>query len=100
RHRAVEEKSRAEPVEDFRIDFEDGYGNRRDEEEDGHAIGAAKQVAAGMVAGTLPPFLGIRIKPLTQELAGRSLRTLDVFLTELLSNTNGTLPANFVVTLP
>jgi len=53
-----------------------------------------------MVAGTLPPFLGIRIKPLTGELAGRSLRTLDVFLTELLSNTNGTLPANFVVTLP
>jgi malate synthase len=53
-----------------------------------------------MVAGTLPPFLGIRIKPLTGELAERSLRTLDIFLTELLSNTNGTLPANFVITLP
>jgi malate synthase len=53
-----------------------------------------------MVAGTLPPFLGIRIKPLTGELAARSLRTLDVFLTELLGNTNGSLPANFVVTLP
>jgi malate synthase len=53
-----------------------------------------------MVAGTLPPFLGIRIKPLTGELAARSLRTLDVFLTELLANTNGTLPPNFVVTLP
>lgn len=96
----VREKLGREPVEDFRIDFEDGYGNRSDEEEDGHAVGAAKQVAAGMVAGTLPPFLGIRIKPLTGELAGRSLRTLDAFLTELLSNTNGTLPANFVVTLP
>jgi hypothetical protein len=96
----VREKLVREPVEDFRIDFEDGYGNRPDDEEDGHAIAAAKQVAAGMVAGTLPPFLGIRIKPLTGELAGRSLRTLDVFLTELLSNTNGSLPANFVVTLP
>jgi len=96
----VREKLTREPVEDFRIDFEDGYGNRPDEEEDGHAIAAAKQVAAGMVAGTLPPFLGIRIKPLTGELAGRSLRTLDVFLTELLSNTNGSLPPNFVVTLP
>jgi citrate lyase beta subunit len=96
----VREKLAREPVEDFRIDFEDGYGNRSDDEEDGHAIGAAKQVAAGMVAGTLPPFLGIRIKPLTGELAGRSLRTLDAFLTELLSNTNGTLPANFVITLP
>jgi citrate lyase beta subunit len=96
----VREKLVREPVEDFRIDFEDGYGNRPDDEEDGHAIAAAKQVAAGMVAGTLPPFLGIRIKPLTGELAGRSLRTLDGFLTALLSNTNGSLPANFVVTLP
>jgi len=96
----VREKLRREPVEDFRIDFEDGYGNRPDEEEDGHAVAAAKQVAAGMVAGTLPPFLGVRIKPLGGELAARSLRTLDIFLTELLSNTNGTLPANFVVTLP
>jgi citrate lyase beta subunit len=96
----VRDKLGREPVEDFRIDFEDGYGNRPDEEEDGHAVAAAKQVAAGMVAGTLPPFLGIRIKPLTGELAVRSLRTLDVFLTELLGNTNGTLPANFVVTLP
>lgn len=96
----VKDKLAREAVEDFRIDFEDGYGNRPDDEEDGHAIAAAKQVAAGMVANTLPPFLGIRIKPLTGELAGRSLRTLDVFLTELLGNTNGTLPANFVVTLP
>src|SRR6185295_7021541 len=53
-----------------------------------------------MVAGTLPQFLGIRIKPMTGELAARSLRTLDVFLTELLSNTDGSLPASFVVTLP
>src|ERR1051325_7957702 len=96
----VRVKLRREPVEDFRIDFEDGYGNRPYDEEDGHAVAAAKQVAAGMVAGTPPPFLGIRIKPLTAELAARSLRTLDAFLTELLVNTNGTLPANFVVTLP
>jgi hypothetical protein len=96
----VRDKLRREPVEDFRIDFEDGYGNRPDDEEDGHAVAAAKQVAGGMVAGTLPPFLGIRIKPLNGEAAARSLRTLDVFLTELLANTNGTLPANFVITLP
>jgi len=96
----VREKLRREPVEDFRIDFEDGYGNRPDEEEDGHAAAAAQQVAAGFAAGTLPPFLGIRIKPLTRDLAARSLRTLDVFLTELLDKTNGHLPQNFVVTLP
>jgi len=96
----VRAKLAREPVEDYRIDFEDGYGNRSNDEEDGHAVAAAKQVAAGMVAGTLPPFLGIRIKPLGGELAGRSLRTLDIFLTELLANTNGSLPANFVITLP
>ena len=96
----VREKLRREPVEDFRIDFEDGYGNRPDEEEDGHAAAAAQQVAAGFAGGTLPPFIGIRIKPLTRDLAARSLRTLDVFLTELLDKTNGHLPQNFVVTLP
>ncbi len=96
----VREKLAREAVEDFRIDFEDGYGNRTDEEEDGHALAAAQQVAAGHAAGTLPPFLGIRIKPLTRDLAARSLRTLDVFLTELVAKTGGVLPANFVVTLP
>jgi citrate lyase beta subunit len=96
----VRDKLRREPVEDFRIDFEDGYGNRPDDEEDGHAAAAAQQVAAGLAAGTLPPFLGIRIKPLTRDLAARSLRTLDVFLTELLAGTSGKLPDNFVVTLP
>jgi len=96
----VREKLGREAVEDFRIDFEDGYGNRPDDEEDGHAVAAAQQVATGLAAQTLPPFLGIRIKPLTRDLAGRSLRTLDVFLTELVDKTNGALPANFVVTLP
>jgi citrate lyase beta subunit len=96
----VRDKLRREAVEDFRIDFEDGYGNRADEEEDGHAAAAAQQVALAANAGTLPPFLGIRIKPLTRDLAARSLRTLDVFLTELLAGTNGVLPDNFVVTLP
>lgn len=96
----VLEKLRREPVEDFRIDFEDGYGNRADAEEDGHAASAAEEVAAGLRAGTLPPFLGIRIKTLSGELCGRALRTLDVFLTSLLRASEGRLPANFVVTLP
>ncbi|MBA2539905.1 MAG: phosphoenolpyruvate kinase [Deltaproteobacteria bacterium] len=96
----VAEKLKREAVEDFRIDFEDGYGNRSDEEEDGHAITAAQQVATGMAQSSLPPFLGIRIKPLTRELAARSLRTLDIFLTEMLDKSNGLLPENFVITLP
>jgi citrate lyase beta subunit len=92
-------KLRREPVEDFRIDFEDGYGNRPDAEEDGHAAAAGAEVAKGLAAGTLPPFIGIRIKPLNEELRRRSIRTLDVFLTALIRRA-GKLPEGFVVTLP
>jgi citrate lyase beta subunit len=96
----VQEKLRREPVEDFRLDFEDGYGSRADAEEDGHAESAAAEVASGLAAATLPPFLGIRIKPFSAELAARSIRTLELFLTALARATGGVLPANFVVTLP
>jgi hypothetical protein len=96
----VQEKLGREPVEDFRIDFEDGYGNRPDAEEDGHAESAAIEVADGMTTGTLPPFIGIRIKPFTEELRARSMRTLDIFVATVLDRTDGILPGNFVVTLP
>lgn len=96
----VAEKLGREPVEDFRIDFEDGYGNRPDAEEDGHAESVAREVAKGLAAGTLPPFLGIRVKTLSEELRGRSIRTLDLFLTTLVQATGGVLPPNFVLTLP
>jgi hypothetical protein len=96
----VVEKLRREPVEDFRIDFEDGYGNRMDDEEDGHACSAAEQVAGGLAAGTLSPFIGIRIKPLSRELHGRSLRTLDLFVTTLAKSSKRQLPPGFVVTIP
>jgi hypothetical protein len=96
----VLEKLEREPVEDFRVDFEDGYGNRPDAEEDGHAAFAAREMATGLAAGTLPPSIGIRIKPFTEELKARSIRTLDILLTELVAQTGGRLPENFGVTLP
>jgi citrate lyase beta subunit len=95
----VSEKLKREAVEDFRIDFEDGYGNRPDAEEDQHAAAAGREVATGLKAGALPPFIGIRIKPFSQELTRRSVRTLDVFLSALL-DAAGELPPWFVVTLP
>jgi len=95
----VVEKLEREPVEDFRIDFEDGYGNRTDDEEDGHALAAAHQLAKGMREKTLSPFIGLRIKPMTEELRVRSLRTLDILVTELVLSEKK-LPQNFVVTLP
>jgi citrate lyase beta subunit len=96
----VVEKLKREAVEDFRIDFEDGYGNRSDVEEDGHAVAAALEVAKGLEDGTLPPFIGIRIKTFSNELAGRSSRTMDIFLTTLIRQTKGRLPDWFCVTLP
>jgi citrate lyase beta subunit len=99
-YRRVTEKLQREPVEDFRIDFEDGYGNRPDDEEDGHAASAAAEVAQGSKNGTLPPFIGIRIKPFNEELRARSVRTLDIFISSLLELNDGRLPDNFVVTLP
>jgi citrate lyase beta subunit len=99
-YRLVRNKLDREPVEDFRIDFEDGYGNRPDVEEDGHAVEAANEVSEGMKNGTLPPFIGIRIKPLNEELRARSIRTLDLFVSTLSKQIGGNLPENFVITLP
>jgi citrate lyase beta subunit len=96
----VEEKLRREALEDFRIDFEDGYGVRPDAEEDATAVAAAKETALGMKQKSLPPYIGIRIKTLSEELKNRSLRTCDLYITTLLSESGGKLPDNFVVTLP
>lgn len=93
-------KLEREAVEDFRIDFEDGFGNRPDEEEDATAVNAATELAIGMGNKTISPFIGIRIKPFTEDLKQRGVRTLDIFITTLLENANGQLPENFVVMLP
>ena len=94
----VREKLAREPIEDFRIDFEDGYGNRPDSEEDHHASIVATEVLKGMKADTLSPFIGLRIKPLNEELRVRSVRTLDLVLTGLVEG--GGIPANWIVTIP
>ncbi len=97
----VVDKLTREPVEDYRLDFEDGFGSRPDAEEDAVARRAAAHVASAHAAGTLPAGIGIRIKTLSDDtLARRSLRTFDIFLTALVEATGGRLPDGFVVTLP
>lgn len=93
-------KLQTEAIEDFRIDFEDGYGNRSNEEEDATAIETATEVAKGMVQKSLPPFIGIRIKPFTEEMKERGLRTLDLFVSTLVKASGGKMPDNFIVMLP
>ncbi len=91
----VVHKIETEPIEDYRVDFEDGFGYRSDQEEDAAAIACANATSQAMKNGTLPPFFGIRIKPLSDACKDRSVRTLDLFLKTL-----GKAPQNFVVTLP
>ena len=96
----IVEKLRREPVEDFRIDFEDGYGNRVDCRGGWPRRVRRARGRRRSEGGTLPPFIGIRIKPLSKELHGRSLRTLDIFVTTMVGATRGKLPPNFVITIP
>ena len=96
----VAAKLMTEPVEDYRIDFEDGYGYRPSAEEDGHCLSAALEVARGHTAGTLPPFVGIRIKPLSAELYRRGLRTLDLFVTALAQALTPSFLPLLLITIP
>ncbi len=93
-------KLEQEPVEDYRIDFEDGFGTRPDGEEDDVARKAAAHVVSGMKQGSLPDGIGIRIKNLGSDTRPRGLRTFDLFLSALVDASGGALPRNFVVTLP
>jgi len=94
------EKLGTEPIEDYRIDFEDGFGPRSDDEEDDTAIAAAHAVCRGLHEDTLPPFLGIRIKPLDDRHKHRAARTLEIFLETLAEDPRARDLARFVVTLP
>jgi hypothetical protein len=95
----VRERLLRVPIEDLRLDFEDGYGNRPWEEEDRDAAAAADEIAAAIEAGALPAGIGIRIKPFSEELRARSLRTLDIVVTELAAKARGKFPARFFVNL-
>jgi citrate lyase beta subunit len=94
----VRAKLASEPVEDLRIDFEDGYGNRPDADEDAAVRAAAQALAGSVAAGTAAPFHGIRFKSLEAPTRARGVRTLDIFVSELASA--GGLGEGFVVTLP
>ncbi|MFD7906655.1 DUF6986 family protein [Kitasatospora sp. NPDC059747] len=97
-HARVRAKLEREPIEDLRIDFEDGYGPRPDAEEDAAAVRAAELVAAAVADGSAPPYIGIRIKCMEAPVRARGIRTLELFLATLLAG--GGLPDGLVLTLP
>ncbi|MFJ6291987.1 DUF6986 family protein [Streptomyces griseoviridis] len=94
----VRAKLEREPIEDLRVDFEDGYGTRPDAEEDAAAARAARLIAEAYRDGTAAPWTGIRMKCMEAPVRDRGIRTLDIFLTGLLDA--GGLPDGLVLTLP
>ncbi|GAA0574233.1 aldolase/citrate lyase family protein [Paractinoplanes ferrugineus] len=84
----IRAKLAREPIEDLRVDFEDGYGVRPDDQEDE----AVRRAAKILRAGPLPPFLGIRMKSLEAATRRRALRTLDLFLDSYQDTFQITLP--------
>ncbi|MFV0131119.1 DUF6986 family protein [Streptomyces sp. HMX112] len=97
-HTRVRAKLEQEPVEDLRVDFEDGYGGRTDADEDAHAARAARLVREAYENGTAAPYMGIRMKCMEAAVRDRGIRTLDIFLTGLMEA--GGLPDGLVLTLP
>lgn len=97
-HARVRAKLEREPIEDLRVDFEDGYGPRPDAEEDEAAARAARLIAEAYENGTAAPYMGIRMKCMEAPVRDRGIRTLDIFLTGLMEA--GGLPDGLVLTLP
>ncbi|GAA3976129.1 aldolase/citrate lyase family protein [Actinomadura viridis] len=95
----VAAKLASEPVEDVRIDFEDGYGVRSDEEEDAHIAQVVEAVAAAYQVKALPHYWGLRVKSFADGGHERTMRTLDGFLTALRDRL-GRLPGGFTITFP
>ena len=89
----IREKLQNEPIEDFRIDFEDGYGYRSEEEEEQAATQAGIEFARMANAGQLPLRIGIRPRADLR----RAWQTLETFLKYA---TGGPLPKSLVVTQP
>ncbi|MHA0288586.1 DUF6986 family protein [Mycobacterium sp. C3-094] len=94
----VENKLAAEPIEDLRIDFEDGYGTVDDAVEDADVARAVTALRSALDAGTSTPFVGTRFKCLEAGTRARGLRTLDMFVSGLVDT--GGLPDGLTLTLP
>lgn len=94
----VEDKLTTEPIEDLRIDFEDGYGNFDDETEDADVARAITALRLALDEGISTPFVGTRFKCLEADTRARGLRTLDMFISGLVDS--GGLPDGLTLTLP
>ncbi|MDN5769746.1 MAG: aldolase [Microlunatus sp.] len=95
----AEAKLASEPIEDLRLDFEDGYGSHPDPEEDTAVVAAATELCRALAADATPAFVGLRFKCFEEPTRRRGVRTLDLFLTTVLEQ-HGSLPEGLVITFP
>lgn len=94
----VTDKLSREPIEDLRIDLEDGYGSHPDVDEDAAARTAAAVLADDLHRGRAPARHGIRFKSLDPETRERGLRSVALFVGELADR--GAVRPGLVLTLP
>ncbi len=94
-HARVSDKLLRQPIEDYRIDFEDGFGPRPDHEEDA----AIDTVLAALQVGQplSPRSLGIRVRALGEATRSRALQTLERIAVGL---TEARPEGRLIVTLP
>lgn len=94
----VRAKLASEPIEDLRIDFEDGYGTRVDADEDAAVDAAVPALWSTLAADGGPAFSGIRMKSLEKPTRARGIATLARFVEAVVQDSS--VPTGFVVTLP
>ena len=83
------------PIDDLRVDFEDGYSGH---DEDADARRVARWASLTHQQGELPAGFGLRIRSMADATTERSRRTLDLFMDSMLEDLRE-LPKGFVVTL-
>jgi citrate lyase beta subunit len=87
-------------VQDFRIDFEDGFGVRSHAEEDQCARTSAEALADELLIGPMKSDIGLRIKALDAATADRAVRTLEIFCASLFAKWTPNETQSLILTLP
>ncbi|MBO1756619.1 aldolase/citrate lyase family protein [Allobranchiibius sp. CTAmp26] len=94
----VRAKLDTEPIEDLRVDFEDGYGRRADDVEDADLARVLTAYDAQHADGTRPSWWGIRFKAFEAPNRARGVATLVAFLERACGD--GRVPDGLTLTLP
>ncbi|HUE96771.1 MAG TPA: hypothetical protein VMN39_08930, partial [Longimicrobiaceae bacterium] len=98
-HERVSIRLAETPVQDLRIDFEDGSAPRSEDAEDEDSVRCGRAMAEAGARGELPAGWGLRIRSAARATRARALRTLDRFVESFLEHSGKDAFHGFVVTL-